>query len=397
MKILFVTHCDDLYGANLSMVRLVNELKNYGVQSTIILPEERSDLVNKLIDSDIHYLPSKYYTRRFTAYNSKVQKKDFIKYYLEFFQVRKVVRNIAPDIIYTNSSILVAPARIAYSLNIPHVWHIREFRDMHYPDTNTHRDVDAKNELFQKWLKKSDLILAVSKSVAVHPLYNVGKKIHTIYNGYFSENDVNLYRENVIKDNTVIFCIVGALSMDKKGGYYYNKGQSIALNAFSKVNKIFPNTRLLIVGSGSGREYLENLADDLGIKESIKFLGYTEDVQSVYQRSNVLLSCSEKEAFGGVIVEAMQNSIPVIGHNTGGVPEIVKPNTGFLYSDLSELIEYMIFFVKNPDKIINFGKNARKRVIKDFTIERYSSQVYSLLTQVVNKPSKKPRKFFGFL
>ena len=272
-------------------------------------------------------------------------------------------------------------AWVADSLGIPHVWHIREYREAHLNNLN--------DNYFCRQLKKSHAIIAVSNDVANHPLYQVGKRIHTIYNGVFLENEL-IRREQTVTGNAVTFCIVAALTRisDNKGrgSRLYDKRQDMAIEAFAQVNKSFPNTHLLIAGEGGDetKTYLKRLARDLGVEDRVQFLGYVNDIQSVYEKSDVLLSCARKEALGNTPIEAMHAGLPVIAYNAGGIVETVVPQSGFLYNDASELLEKMTFFVKHPDKILEMGRNAQKRV-KGYTIENYASQIYKILCDVTGE------------
>ena len=371
MKVLFLTHYCGLYGANISLIRLVNGLKSHGVQGEVLLPAFGGELEARLIKNNI---PCSLFKSDLFD-DDYLFNRSWIKRWIGLLLLRRQIKSFCPDVIYTNSSVMSVGAWVADSLGIPHVWHIREYREVHLNNLN--------DNYFCRQLKKSHAIIAVSNDVANHPLYQVGKRIHTIYNGVFLKNEP-IRREQTVTGNAVTFCIVGVLT--GRHSRLYHKRQDMAIEAFAQVNKSFPDTHLLIAGDGSdeAKTALKRLARDLGVEDRVQFLGYVNDIQSVYEKSDVLLSCAKKEALGNTPIEAMRTGLPVIAYNAGGIVETVVPQSGFLYNDASELLEKMTFFVKHPDKILEMGRNAQKRVA-GYTIENYASQIYKILCDVTGE------------
>src|SRR5207244_4255122 len=70
-------------------------------------------------------------------------------------------------------------------------------------------------------------------------------------------------------------------------------------------------------------ESLRQLAAELGVSESVSFLGGREDVPEIVRSLDVLLVPSWEEPFGRTILEGMAMEVPVIATNVGGPPEIV--------------------------------------------------------------------------
>lgn len=91
---------------------------------------------------------------------------------------------------------------------------------------------------------------------------------------------------------------------------------------------------LRIGGVGPERERLEGLAQDLGIRSKVEFLGALDRRMFVaaLQASNVLVLPSLAETFGVVVIEAMSTGIPVIATRCGGPEDIVLPDSGLIVS-----------------------------------------------------------------
>jgi glycosyltransferase involved in cell wall biosynthesis len=92
-------------------------------------------------------------------------------------------------------------------------------------------------------------------------------------------------------------------------------------------------TRLHIVGSGSQRKNLEQLAQKLGVADHVRFLGYLSGLELMkeYAEAEIFCGLSRSEALGNVFLEAQAAGCAVVATNVGGIPEIVKDGeVGFL-------------------------------------------------------------------
>src|SRR5262245_44547248 len=139
-RISFITHYSELYGANLSLLNLIEGLGRYGVRAHVILPEP-GDLLGALSRHDIPaaVLPFEWWvsTRRTVPGAAE--------------RLCRNVRTLRPltaqltrwgtDLVYSNSSVFAIGALAAAELGLPHVWHLREFGRLDYdlrPDFGIH-------------------------------------------------------------------------------------------------------------------------------------------------------------------------------------------------------------------------------------------------------------------
>lgn len=109
------------------------------------------------------------------------------------------------------------------------------------------------------------------------------------------------------------------------------KGVSYGLRAFAHLAEQFPTAHLVIAGDGVLRPALEAEAAALGIAGRVHFLGWREDTPNVLAALDVLLMPSLWEGFGLVMLEAMAQTVPIIGSAVSAIPEvIVDGETGLL-------------------------------------------------------------------
>jgi glycosyltransferase involved in cell wall biosynthesis len=100
------------------------------------------------------------------------------------------------------------------------------------------------------------------------------------------------------------------------------KNPSGAIEAFAVIVKEFPGAGLLMAGSGSKQEELEDLVRNLGLAGKVIFLGYRTDVPSLYKAADVLLVASWHESWGASMVEALAAGCPVVAPDVGVAKEV---------------------------------------------------------------------------
>ena len=127
-----------------------------------------------------------------------------------------------------------------------------------------------------------------------------------------------------------------------------------------------PDTKFIIAGSGTEREYLINLSKSLGVYDSIRFLGMIEEDEMIksLQFSDVYVATSLSESgIAASAAEAMACELPVINTDTGDIRLWIKDGeNGFVIPPKTPEVvaEKMIYLLRNKEKRIEFGKINRK-------------------------------------
>jgi glycosyltransferase involved in cell wall biosynthesis len=103
----------------------------------------------------------------------------------------------------------------------------------------------------------------------------------------------------------------------------YNVG--CVLRAFSVIQKEFPEASLVVAGDGSERAALENLARELGLRNT-EFIGAVpfEKMPEVYDRADIYLNAPNLDNMPSSITECLASGLLVVTTNAGGIPYIVK-------------------------------------------------------------------------
>jgi len=140
----------------------------------------------------------------------------------------------------------------------------------------------------------------------------------------------------------------------------------------------------VLVGDGSRRLEMEQLADDLGLAERVHFLGRRDDVPELIRMSDVFVQSSHWEGFGLAAVEAMAGGLPVIASRVPGLADIVgEAGMTFGVGDHQELADCLNALLKDESARRQFGLKSRRRSA-DFTIQMTAERYASLYRSVVH-------------
>jgi glycosyltransferase involved in cell wall biosynthesis len=150
------------------------------------------------------------------------------------------------------------------------------------------------------------------------------------------------------------------------------------LRAFAKVEQRCSDTRLWIAGGGSegAREELQSLANDLGVREKVLFLGLQRDMPALLDAADGFVLGSAWEGLPQVIAEAMAMEKPVVATDVGGVRELlgdrstIVPGTLVPAKDPEALAAAMMATMRrNRDEGALEGEAARELIQRRFSID----------------------------
>ncbi len=385
LRVSFITHYTELYGANLSLLNLIEGLSRYGVRAHVICPEP-GDLLAELDRRGIPaaVLPFEWWvsTRR-TMLGTATR---LVRNLRRFRPFAAQIARWGCDLVYSNSSVIAIGAMAAAELELPHIWHLREFGRRDYdlwPDFGL--------RLSRLGFRTADATICVSHALQRVLLGRTPPTTsHVIYNGVAPEAVFDERRRAAeaqrARRQPFTFVLVGR--------FRESKGQAIAIRAFAKVAARSTAVRLLLVG-GSGQtgdqDYFEQcraLATELGVSDRIEFWGYIPDPERAFLAADVALMCSRNEAMGRVTAEAMSACRPVIGFDNGGTSELIAHDrTGLLYRGGPDaLAACMERYVAAPELASRHGEAGWRDAYLRHTTEIYAAQVHEVLCGLARSP-----------
>jgi len=199
----------------------------------------------------------------------------------------------------------------------------------HFPDV-----VSLKRRWFNRLFlsHKADRITAVcdfSRRSLIEKEGMPGNRIEVIYNGVAIERfeqaiDRSQARQRlgVPKDKLVIVQV---------GTFRAVKDQSTAIRAFAEVRREIPRAMMVFGGDGPDLPACRQLTSDLGLQESVVFLGSRDDIPLVLAAADIMLMTSLSEAHSVSLLEGMASRLPIVATRVGGIPEtVIDGKTGLL-------------------------------------------------------------------
>ncbi len=158
------------------------------------------------------------------------------------------------------------------------------------------------------------------------------------------------------------------------------KRHADVLRALAVLTPRYPALRYEIVGDGPERPALEALAERLGVRERVDFLGQLAPEQAVARarQCTLFVMPSTEEAFGVAYVEAMAGGMPAIGcRGEPGPEEIAAAGDGLVLvppGDIERLTQRIDELLSDPHRLREARQRARATVAANFTWERCGEQ-----------------------
>jgi len=170
-------------------------------------------------------------------------------------------------------------------------------------------------------LKRADAVIAISDAGrdAIQNVWGFDGYVHRIpqhiVNDPFPEGFT--FREPNNHQPLVITC-VSRLSPEK--------GIDYLIRAIPDVLGQFPQTRFLIAGGGRLKDLLCAIAEELGVKDSVHFIGAFEHqcLPEIMNQTDIVVQPSLNEGLGGSLIEAMAWGKPIVASAVGGIPQLVR-------------------------------------------------------------------------
>lgn len=170
--------------------------------------------------------------------------------------------------------------------------------------------------------------------------------------------------------NPVVFGFVGR--------FVPIKDLLLLVEAFARVYREEPGTRLLLAGDGELRARVQAGLPAAGIGDAVTFAGWCEDLPALYAAMDVLVLSSRNEGTPVAVIEGMAAGLPVVATAVGGVPDVVTHGaTGILVESGSadQMAAAMLRLARDPEERRRLGLAGREVARARFGAERLVADV----------------------
>ncbi len=205
--------------------------------------------------------------------------------------------------------------------------------------------------------------------------YNIAADV--VYNAV----DTELFNLNPQSRRNSVILFVGKLCV--------GKGILDLLKIAELLNKSHPGTRLYIIGKGPLKNHIEKSVRNKRLT-NISMLNSIEHSELIkyYHIAQIFVLPTYYEGLPNAVLEAMACELPVIASNVSGIPEQIEDNvTGFMVppGDVQCFYKKIVELLDSPDKRTTLGKNARKKVLENFTWNLVAKRIADNYQQILEK------------
>ncbi len=155
---------------------------------------------------------------------------------------------------------------------------------------------------------------------------------------------------------------------------------------FALVRAKIPS-KLVLIGDGPERLFIQQLVKELKLEEDVFFLGEQDYTEPLFFCADLFLLPSEQESFGLTALEAMACGVPVIGSETGGLPEVItNGETGYLMpiGETVKMAEMALSLLNDLPTYKRFEIQARMRASLFFNAEQIIPQYEAYYEEILS-------------
>ena len=313
-----------------------------------------------------------------------------------YFQIKKLLRQLQPDIVHTHSAKAGILGRFAGyklktqnpKLKVVHTIHGLAFHP--YQGTALNKFYIAVEK---SAAKRTDFFISVADAMTAQATaVGIGKSEQyvTAYSA-IDEDDFlapisqekkrDFRRKYGIAEDSVVLVTVARLFM--------LKGHEYIIDSAKELSKRFENCVWLFVGDGNLSEYYKQQARELGLGERIKFTGLLppSQIPLAIQSSDMLVHCSLREGLARTLPQAMLCGRPAISFDVDGAREVVNENTGRLIEpkNVEQLIDACTELIENESLRKKLGEQGRESVKEKFAPDTMVDTIEEVYRKLLGK------------
>ena len=173
-------------------------------------------------------------------------------------------------------------------------------------------------------INKEDYALAqerFGKRTKIAHIHGIGVDEERYHPATAEEQLAMRQAEGLTPEDFVILCT---------GELNENKNQKTLISAATLLKDKIPHLKVLLAGNGPKEQELRDQIGPLGLRDTVKLLGYRTDLEHVTPAVDLVVSCSHREGMPLNIIEAMLCTKPVVASHNRGHDELVTEQTGIL-------------------------------------------------------------------
>lgn len=165
-----------------------------------------------------------------------------------------------------------------------------------------------------------------------------------------------------------IVCFIGGFDNPRKG-------QDLFLAAATEILKNDSDVQFVLIGGGSKIEEYKKKYES----EDIIFLGRQENPLGILKKCDLLVVPSYADSCPNTVMEALYNSVPVVGSRAGGIPEILVDDNALFDLNADDLLK-LIIKLKNNNEAMMELKERQKLRKEELTFD-WASKIVDIISK----------------
>lgn len=303
-----------------------------------------------------------------------------------FRLVKKLLREVEPDIIHTNS------VKSHFLVNIGKSGTSIPWVAFHHGYTNTDIKMMLYNQLDRWSLRSADRVITVcgpfgarllSAGILVERLRYV-RNCGDLMRRASPDEIAQLRKRFKIAPETKMILTIGRLSREK--------GHRDLLHAVGHVRGSRPSLdfKALLVGFGPEEEHLRAEVKRLNLNSHVIVACNEPDVAPFFASADVFVLPSHSEGSPHVLFEAMASEVPIVATCVGGIPELLKDGETGVFArpkDYESLAASIIKVLEDKKLANRLAQNALQLMIQRFSPATSASQLLGVYRELIQHPA----------
>jgi glycosyltransferase involved in cell wall biosynthesis len=168
--------------------------------------------------------------------------------------------------------------------------------------------------------------------------------------------------------------------------FWPEKAHDNLLTALKLSLKRFPQLKLWLAGTGDELEKIQTLARTMNLEDSVRFLGFRNDVGAMLAAADIQVHPSDNEGVSLAICEGMVAGKPIIASRVGGLPEVLRHGVSAILLEPRQpeaLADAIVALAIDEERRTRLGLEAQRFMREEYSIEVATGRVEALYRELV--------------
>ena len=221
---------------------------------------------------------------------------------------------------------------------------------------------------------------------------------HTDYYINLTKEDMNTFKQNFVIRSPITYIYnpiessidsqydINSKKLITVGNFYEDKGFDFCVKMGETIFSKYPDWKWYLCGDGVEFENIKKMIEQSKYKQNFILTGRIKNINKYMSESSLYISTSKTEGFGLVLIEAQNNSLPVIAFDVPfGPREIILDGiNGYLIQpfNLEDMISQIIYLIQNEEKRLYLSKHSKDK-FEEFSVDNIILKWKSILDKLI--------------